>query len=90
MPGLPLASPAQYLEAGKRKENNSFFSSNGVLPRKTRTDAFFFFIQACGLRGKAYGQKAYTPRGDVSKIATGSYHLTEVDGSYQSKYSVKA
>ena len=85
------ASPAQYLEAGKCKEKQVFsFLQTECCQERHELTHFSFFIQACGLREKAYGQKAYTPSGDVSKIATGSYHLTEVDGSYQRKYSVKA
>ncbi|KAL9630382.1 MAG: hypothetical protein Q9164_006445 [Protoblastenia rupestris] len=47
------------------------------------------YLEACKLREDTYGQKAYTPKGDTSKIVTGTYHLTEVDDLYQRKYTIK-
>jgi hydroxymethylglutaryl-CoA synthase len=44
----------------------------------------------CDLRKQAHLQKDYTPQGDVSNIAPGTYYLEKVDGMFKREYSVKA
>lgn len=44
----------------------------------------------CDLRKKAHLQKDYTPQGDVSTIAPGTYYLTKVDDMFKRTYEVKA
>lgn len=44
----------------------------------------------CDLRKKAHLQKGYTPQGDVSTIAPGTYYLENVDDMFKRTYSVKA
>ncbi|KAL2015444.1 hypothetical protein VTK56DRAFT_5406 [Thermocarpiscus australiensis] len=43
----------------------------------------------CDLRKKAHLQKNYTPEGDVSTIAPGTYYLEKVDDMFKRVYSVK-
>ncbi|ROT34908.1 hydroxymethylglutaryl-CoA synthase [Sodiomyces alkalinus F11] len=44
----------------------------------------------CELRKQAHLQKNYTPKGDPSTIAPGTYYLEKVDDMFQREYSVKA
>ncbi|EEY22088.1 hydroxymethylglutaryl-CoA synthase [Verticillium alfalfae VaMs.102] len=44
----------------------------------------------CDLRKKAHLQKDFTPAGDVSTIAPGTYYLEKVDDMFRREYSVKA
>ncbi|KAL2214611.1 hydroxymethylglutaryl CoA synthase [Sarocladium strictum] len=44
----------------------------------------------CDLRKQAHLQKNYTPQGDVSTIAPGTYYLTKIDDMFKREYSVKA
>ncbi|KAI0377034.1 hydroxymethylglutaryl-CoA synthase [Hypomontagnella monticulosa] len=44
----------------------------------------------CEMRHKAHLQKNYTPQGDVSTIASGTYYLDKVDDMFKRTYSVKA
>ena len=46
--------------------------------------------QMCELRKKAHLQKDYTPEGDASIIASGTYYLTKVDDMFRRSYEVKA
>ncbi|AEO58868.1 hmg-CoA synthase [Thermothelomyces thermophilus ATCC 42464] len=43
----------------------------------------------CDLRKKAHLQKDYTPEGDVSTIAPGTYYLTKVDDMFRRSYEIK-
>ncbi|KAK4241737.1 hydroxymethylglutaryl-CoA synthase [Achaetomium macrosporum] len=43
----------------------------------------------CDLRKKAHLQKNYTPEGDVSTIAPGTYYLTKVDDMFKREYAIK-
>jgi len=43
----------------------------------------------CDLRKKAHLQKNFTPTGDVSTIASGTYYLEKVDGMFQRSYAIK-
>lgn len=42
------------------------------------------------LREKAHLQKGYTPTGDISRIAKGTYYLTSIDDKFRREYSRKA
>ncbi|PSR76629.1 putative hydroxymethylglutaryl-CoA synthase [Coniella lustricola] len=44
----------------------------------------------CDLRKKAHLQKNFTPVGDASTIAPGTYYLEKVDDMFKREYSVKA
>ncbi|KAL2755879.1 hypothetical protein ACRALDRAFT_1057190 [Sodiomyces alcalophilus JCM 7366] len=44
----------------------------------------------CELRKQAHLQKNYTPKGDASTLAPGTYYLEKVDDMFQREYSVKA
>lgn len=44
----------------------------------------------CNLRKQAHLQKDYTPKGDASTIASGTYYLEKVDDMFKREYSVKA
>ncbi|KAI2784335.1 hydroxymethylglutaryl-CoA synthase [Daldinia loculata] len=44
----------------------------------------------CELRHKAHLQKNYTPQGDVSTLASGTYYLEKVDDMFKRTYSIKA
>ncbi|CAM1506511.1 Fc.00g061520.m01.CDS01 [Cosmosporella sp. VM-42] len=44
----------------------------------------------CNLRKQAHLQKDYTPKGEVSTIAPGTYYLTKVDDMFKREYEVKA
>ncbi|AEO64107.1 hydroxymethylglutaryl-CoA synthase [Thermothielavioides terrestris NRRL 8126] len=43
----------------------------------------------CDLRKKAHLQKDYTPQGDVSTIAPGTYYLVKVDDMFKRVYAIK-
>jgi hydroxymethylglutaryl-CoA synthase len=43
----------------------------------------------CELRKKAHLQKDYTPQGEVSTIAPGTYYLTKVDDMFKRTYEIK-
>ena len=42
----------------------------------------------CDLRKKAHLQKDYTPQGEVSTIAPGTYYLTKVDDMFKRSYEI--
>jgi Hydroxymethylglutaryl-coenzyme A synthase C terminal. len=44
----------------------------------------------CELRHKAHLKKNFTPEGDVSTIAPGTYYLEYIDDMFRRKYAVKA
>lgn len=44
----------------------------------------------CDLRKKAHLQKNFTPAGDASTIAPGTYYLEKVDDMFKREYSIKA
>lgn len=44
----------------------------------------------CELRKQVHLQKDYTPKGDPSTIASGTYYLDKVDGMFKREYKVKA
>jgi hydroxymethylglutaryl-CoA synthase len=44
----------------------------------------------CELRHKAHLKKDYTPEGEVSTIAPGTYYLEKVDDMFKRTYSIKA
>ena len=44
----------------------------------------------CELRHKAHLKKDYTPEGDVSTLAPGTYYLEKVDDMFKRTYSIKA
>jgi hydroxymethylglutaryl-CoA synthase len=44
----------------------------------------------CDLRKQAHLQKDFTPKGDASTIAPGTYYLEKVDELFKREYSVKA
>lgn len=44
----------------------------------------------CDLRKKAHLQKSYTPTGEVSTIAPGTYYLENIDDMFKRTYSVQA
>ncbi|KAF4459203.1 hydroxymethylglutaryl- synthase [Fusarium albosuccineum] len=48
------------------------------------------YDKMCDLRKQAHLQKDYTPKGEVSTIAPGTYYLTKVDDMFKREYSVKA
>ncbi|UNI18141.1 Hydroxymethylglutaryl-CoA synthase [Purpureocillium takamizusanense] len=48
------------------------------------------YDQMCDLRKQAHLQKDYTPKGDASTIAPGTYYLEKVDDMFKREYSVKA
>ncbi|KAM5382750.1 hypothetical protein ACJZ2D_002333 [Fusarium nematophilum] len=48
------------------------------------------YDEMCNLRKQAHLQKDYTPKGEVSTIAPGTYYLTKVDDMFKREYSVKA
>jgi len=43
----------------------------------------------CDLRKKAHLQKDYSPEGEVSTIAPGTYYLTKVDDMFRRNYEIK-
>ncbi|KAF4967623.1 hypothetical protein FZEAL_10516 [Fusarium zealandicum] len=47
------------------------------------------YDQMCDLRKQAHLQKDYTPKGEVSTIAPGTYYLTKVDDMFKREYSIK-
>ena len=46
------------------------------------------YEEACALREKAYGQKDYTPTGNVAGMHQGTYYLARVDEAYRRVYAV--
>ncbi|KAH8170866.1 hydroxymethylglutaryl-CoA synthase [Sarocladium implicatum] len=48
------------------------------------------YDKMCDLRKQAHLQKDYTPKGDVSTIAPGTYYLEKVDGMFKREYAIKA
>lgn len=44
----------------------------------------------CDLRKQAHLQKDFTPKGDVSHFAPGTYYLEKVDDKFRREYSIKA
>lgn len=48
------------------------------------------YDQMCDLRKQAHLQKGYTPKGEVSTIAPGTYYLTKVDDMFKREYAVQA
>jgi hydroxymethylglutaryl-CoA synthase len=42
----------------------------------------------CDLRKKAHLQKDYTPQGEASTIAPGTYYLTKVDDMFKRSYEI--
>ncbi|PHH82942.1 hypothetical protein CDD82_4265 [Ophiocordyceps australis] len=48
------------------------------------------YEEMCNLRKQAHLQKDYTPKGDTSTIASGTYYLEKVDDMFRREYSVKA
>ncbi|KAI1444424.1 hydroxymethylglutaryl-CoA synthase [Annulohypoxylon stygium] len=48
------------------------------------------YVAFCDLRHQAHLQKDYTPKGDVSTIAPGTYYLEKVDDMFKRTYSIKA
>ncbi|OOF94731.1 hypothetical protein ASPCADRAFT_131335 [Aspergillus carbonarius ITEM 5010] len=44
---------------------------------------------ACALRLQAYGNKNYTPVGDMDSLAPGTYYLEGIDDVFRRKYAVK-
>lgn len=49
----------------------------------------YLSLQFCALRHDAHLQKDYTPKGDISTIAPGTYYLEKVNDMFQRTYSVK-
>ncbi|RDL40130.1 Uncharacterized protein BP5553_00109 [Venustampulla echinocandica] len=47
------------------------------------------YEEACKLREAAYGQKNYTPSGDLATISEGVYYLEHVDDKFRRTYAVK-
>ncbi|CAG8952974.1 hypothetical protein HYFRA_00003164 [Hymenoscyphus fraxineus] len=47
------------------------------------------YEEACKLREAAYGQKNYTPTGDLASIGEGVYYLEHIDDQFRRTYSVK-
>ncbi|KAL8900469.1 MAG: hypothetical protein Q9207_005684 [Kuettlingeria erythrocarpa] len=47
------------------------------------------YLEACRLRENTYGQKGYQPKGEIAKLAPGTYYLTEVNDTYHRSYAVK-
>lgn len=45
--------------------------------------------QACKLREAAYGQKNYTPSGDLDSIDEGVYYLEHIDDQFRRTYAIK-
>ncbi|KAH6647691.1 putative hydroxymethylglutaryl-CoA synthase [Truncatella angustata] len=43
----------------------------------------------CDLRHQAHLQKDFTPKGDISTIAPGTYYLTKVDDMFKRTYAIK-
>ncbi|KAL2133788.1 hypothetical protein VTI74DRAFT_1685 [Chaetomium olivicolor] len=43
----------------------------------------------CDLRHQAHLQKNYTPKGDVSTIAPGTYYLEKIDDMFRRSYAIK-
>ncbi|KKK18086.1 hypothetical protein P175DRAFT_0535551 [Aspergillus ochraceoroseus IBT 24754] len=48
------------------------------------------YEEACALRLKAYGSKSYTPVGDVTSLAPGTYYLESIDEVYRRTYAIKS
>lgn len=38
---------------------------------------------------KAYGSKDYTPVGDITRLAPGTYYLEKIDEVYRRTYAIK-
>ncbi|KAF5249227.1 hypothetical protein FANTH_5493 [Fusarium anthophilum] len=47
------------------------------------------YDEMCNLRKQAHLQKDYTPKGDASTIAPGTYYLTKVDDMFKREYAIK-
>ncbi|KAF2124524.1 hydroxymethylglutaryl-CoA synthase [Dothidotthia symphoricarpi CBS 119687] len=47
------------------------------------------YEEACTLREAAYGQKSYTPSGDLSTINEGAYYLEHIDEQFRRTYAIK-
>jgi len=47
------------------------------------------YEEFCALRHDAHLQKDYTPKGDISTIAPGTYYLEKINDMFQRTYSVK-
>ncbi|KAI9682480.1 MAG: 3-hydroxy-3-methylglutaryl coenzyme A synthase [Trizodia sp. TS-e1964] len=48
------------------------------------------YDEMCNLREKAHLKKNYTPSGDATTIAPGTYYLTGVDDMFRRSYEIKA
>ncbi|KAK5987775.1 Hydroxymethylglutaryl-CoA synthase [Cladobotryum mycophilum] len=48
------------------------------------------YDEMCNLRKQAHLQKDYTPKGEVSTIASGTYYLTKVDDMFKREYKLQA
>ncbi|KAM0512556.1 hypothetical protein ACHAPE_008733 [Trichoderma viride] len=48
------------------------------------------YDEMCNLRKQAHLQKNYTPKGDASTIAPGTYYLEKIDDMFKREYKVQA
>ncbi|KAI1846016.1 hypothetical protein JX266_007825 [Neoarthrinium moseri] len=60
---------------------------NKLAARRALTPAQY--EEFCDLRHQAHLQKDYTPKGDVSTIAPGTYYLEKVDAMFKRTYAIK-